>query len=75
MRKIFAIAGIAIRNAIRSRVVLVLVGLLIAGDCCPSTNHQSWRQVHSRAGRVQILLRYTLGAVSIILSIASLWAG
>jgi hypothetical protein len=72
MNKILAIAGIAIRNAVRSRIVIILLGILllviiglpltIKGDGTP-------------AGQVRILLGYTLGLVSFILSLATLWAG
>ena len=72
MRKILAIAGIAIRSAIRSRVVLVLLALLlIAIVALPLTIKGDG----TLTGTVQVLLRYTLGAVNIILSIATLWAG
>ena len=72
MRKVFAIAGIAIRSAIRSRVVLVLLALLlIAIIALPMTIKGDG----TLTGAVQVLLRYTLGAVNIILSIATLWAG
>ena len=72
MNKIFAIAAITVRGAIRSRVVLVLLGLLlfaiiglpltVEGDGTPG-------------GYVRVFLTYTLGAVSLILSLATLWAG
>ncbi len=72
MNKIFAIAAITVRSAIRSRVVLVLLGLLlfaivglpltVEGDGTPG-------------GYVRVFLTYTLGAVSLILSLATLWAG
>lgn len=72
MSKVFAIAGIAIRNAIRSRVVVVLLGLLlVAIVALPLTIKGDG----TMAGEVQVLLRYTLGAITIILSIATLWAG
>ena len=72
MRKILASAGIAIRSAIRSRVVLVLLALLlIAIVALPLTIKGDG----TLTGAVQVLLRYTLGAVNIILSIATLWAG
>ena len=72
MRKIFAIAGLAIRSAIRSLVVVVLLALLlIAIIALPLTIKGDG----TLTGAVQVLLRYTLGAVNIILSIATLWAG
>ena len=72
MRKILAIAGLAIRSAIRSRVVLVLLALLlIAIIALPLTIKGDG----TLTSAVQVLLRYTLGAVNLILSIATLWAG
>jgi hypothetical protein len=72
MRKILAIAAIAVRNAIRSRVVasllfvlaVAMVGLplTLKGDGTPE-------------GQVQILINYTMGFTALILSLASLWAG
>ena len=72
MRKVFAIAGIAIRSAIRSRVVLVLLALLLIAIVALPLTIKGDGTV---TGAVQVLLRYTLGAVNIILSIATLWAG
>lgn len=72
MNKILAIAGIAIRNAVRSRIVLILLGILllvIVG--LPLTVKGDG----TLAGQVRILLGYTLGLVSFILSLATLWAG
>lgn len=72
MRTVLAIAGIALRNAIRSRVVVVLLGLLlVAIVALPLTIKGDG----TLGGKVQVLLRYTLGAVNIILTIATLWAG
>ena len=72
MRRIFAVANIAVRNAIRSKVVLsllfmlllVLIGLplTVKGD-------------GTIEGYAQILLRYTLGAAAFLLSLATLWSG
>ena len=72
MNKILAIAGIAIRNAVRSRIVIILLGILllvIVG--LPLTVKGDG----TLAGQVRILLGYTLGLVSFILSLATLWAG
>ena len=72
MNKILAIAGIAIRNAVRSRIVIILLGILlmvIVG--LPLTIKGDG----TLAGQVRILLGYTLGLVSFVLSIATLWAG
>jgi hypothetical protein len=72
MRKILAIAVIAVRSAMRSRVVASLLFILgvamvglpltLKGDGTPE-------------GQVQIVLNYTLGFATLILSLASLWAG
>ncbi|MEI6082965.1 MAG: ABC transporter permease subunit [Verrucomicrobiota bacterium] len=72
MSKVLAIAGIAIRNAIRSRVVVVLLGLLLVAIIALPLTIKGDGTV---GGTVQVLLRYTLGAVTLILSIATLWAG
>jgi hypothetical protein len=72
MNKIMAIAILAARGAIRSRVVLVLlVLLLLAVAGVPLTVKSDG----TLAGEVQILVRYTLGLVLLILSLAVLWAG
>ena len=72
MKRILAIATIAIRNAVRSRIVILLLGILllviiglpltIKGDGTVS-------------GYVQVLLGYTLGFAQVLLSFATLWAG
>ncbi|MBP7829546.1 MAG: ABC transporter permease [Kiritimatiellae bacterium] len=72
MRKVWAIALLALRGAVRSRVVLLLLAFLlltIAG--LPLTVQGDG----TLGGEVQILLRYTLGLAMLILSLASLWAG
>lgn len=72
MNKILAIAGIAIRNAVRSRIVIILLGiLLLAIVGLPLTVKGDG----TLAGQVRILLGYTLGLVGFILSLATLWAG
>ena len=72
MNRVFAIASIAVRSAVRSRVVLVLLGLLLLVIVGLPLTVKGDGTV---AGQVQILLTYTLGAVSLILSIATVWAG
>ncbi|MFH0909355.1 MAG: ABC transporter permease [bacterium] len=72
MRSILAIAGIAIRNAIRSRVVVCLFAILalvifglplvVKGD-------------GTMEGQVRVMLNYTLGLAGMILSLTALWAG
>lgn len=72
MRRILAIAGITIRNAIRSRVVLVLgMALLVVTVVIPLTV-KSDGTLH---GELQIILRYSLGAASMLLALATVWAG
>jgi hypothetical protein len=72
MSRIFAIAVIAIRSAVRSRIVILLLGcLLLAIVGLPLTIKGDG----TLAGHVQILIGYTLGAATLILSIATVWAG
>ena len=71
MRNITAIALIAIRNAIRSRIVLgLLCGLLLVLIGVPLTLHSDG----TLAGHVRLLLRYTLGLATLLLSVATVWA-
>ena len=72
MRRILAIAGLAVRAAIRSRLVICLLVLLLAiiiglplvvqGDGTPE-------------GHVRITIGYTMGLASLVLSLTALWAG
>jgi len=72
VRTILAIAGIAIRNAIRSRVVVCLLAILamvifglplvVKGD-------------GTIEGEIRVMLNYTLGLAGLILSLTALWAG
>ncbi len=72
MKPVLAIAWMAVRSAVRSRVVGVLLGLLfLAIIGLPLTVKSDG----TLAGEVQVRLTYTLGAVLIILSIATWWAG
>lgn len=71
MRKIYAIAVITVRNAIRSRVVaslLVMLALVIVG--LPLTVKSDG----TISGQVQVILTYALSGVGILLSIATIWA-
>jgi len=71
MNSIFAIALISIRNAIRSKIVIVLLlFLLITLIGLPLT----LKGDGTLTGHVRILLRYTLGLATLILSIATVWA-
>ena len=72
MKAVLAIAALAMRAAVRSRVVaclLVLLGLTVIG--LPLTVKGDG----TVEGYVQILLTYTLGASALLLSITTLWAG
>lgn len=72
MRRIFAIASISMRTALRSKVVLtmlVLLVLVILG--IPSTIKGDG----TLAGYIRILLDYTLNFVLAILAISTIWAG
>ena len=72
MKKILAIAFIAVRNAIRSRMVLFLLGVLVLITVgLPLTIQGDG----TASGQVQILLKYTLGFVHFILGLTILWAG
>ena len=72
MNAIAAIALLALRNALRSRVVLVLLALLLlAAFLLPF----SLRGDGTPDGYVRIHLSYTLGLSSFLLTLATLWAG
>lgn len=72
MRKVFAIARLALAAAVRSRVVATLLVLLFVTLCVlPITI----RGDGTLQGHVRILLTYTLGATFVLLSLATLWAG
>ncbi len=62
----------AIRSAVRSRVVVVLLALLVLAIIgLPLTVKGDG----TAAGEVRVLLSYTLGLVTVILAVATLWAG
>lgn len=72
MRQIAAIALLALRNALRSRVILVLFALLLAaGFLLPLTI----RSDGTPEGLIRIHLAYTLGIATFLLTLATLWAG
>lgn len=72
MRSVWAIALISLRNAIRSRVVVLLLGVLVLGVIgIPLTVKSDG----TLAGYVQILIRYTLGFTMGVLMLATVWAG
>jgi len=71
MIRIFAIASISLRNAFRSKVVLVLLAALaLALVGLPLTIKGDG----TLDGQIRILLRYTLGLATLILSLATIWA-
>lgn len=71
MNGILAIALISVRNAIRSKIVMVLLAfLLITLIGLPLTLQGDG----TLPGHVRVLIRYTLGLATLILSIATVWA-
>jgi ABC-2 family transporter protein len=72
MQQIIAIAILSIRNAIRSKVVLCLLALLLVViTVVPLTIKSDG----TAAGLIQILVSYTLGIAGFILAMTTLWAG
>ena len=71
MRSVIAIAGIALRAAVRSRMVLAL--LIALATVVPSIAFTA-RGDGTAMGQVQVLLTYSLGACGMILSLATLWS-
>ncbi|MCX7008316.1 MAG: hypothetical protein NTY53_13895 [Kiritimatiellaeota bacterium] len=72
MRSVWAIALISLRNAVRSRVVVLLLTILVLGVIgIPLTVKSDG----TLAGYVQILVRYTLGFSMGVLMLATVWAG
>ncbi|TAN38114.1 MAG: hypothetical protein EPN23_03215 [Verrucomicrobia bacterium] len=72
MRSVWAIALISLRNAIRSRVVALLLTILVVGIIAIPLTVKSDGTL---TGYVQILVRYTLGFSIGILMMATVWAG
>lgn len=72
MKRVAAIAGIAVRNAVRSRLVVsLLVLLLVAIVGIPLTVKGDG----TLEGHVRIAIGYTMGFASALLGLATLWAG
>ena len=72
MRRIWAIVAIALRSAIRSRIVLLLmVPLLFAAIGIPMLVKGD----QTVAAIVQVMLSYSLGFALAVLSITTLWSG
>ena len=72
MRVVLAIASVALRSAIRSRVLFVLAVLLVG---CAIALPLTIRGDGTIEGHVRILLSYTLGSAVVLLSISAVWAG
>ena len=72
MKQTAAIALLALRNAFRSRLLLVLFGLLFAAAFLLPL---ALRSDGTPAGLIRIHLSYTLGIAGFLLALASLWAG
>lgn len=72
MTRIAAIALLTLRGAVRSRMVLLLLGLLVMTVAGLPLTIKGDETV---VGEVQILVNYTLGLAMLILSVATLWAG
>lgn len=72
MRRIFAIAAITIRTAVRSRVILCLLGILLALVAGLPLTVKGDGTIE---GQVQIVIGYTLGIACVLLSMSTLWAG
>ncbi|MFH0954335.1 MAG: ABC transporter permease [Verrucomicrobiota bacterium] len=72
MRRVLAIAAIAVRSAVRSRIVILMMAILlmvIVG--LPLTVKDDG----TLSGHVQLLIGYALGLAALILSLATVWAG
>ncbi len=72
MSRALAIAGLSLRQAVRSRALAVLVILLFL---CVTALPLTIRGDGTLSGQAQILLSYTLGFATLILTIAGVWAG
>jgi len=72
MQQIFAIALLSIRNAVRSKIILCLIVMLMVVIMVLPF---SIRGDGTVAGLIQIMLSYTLGLAGIIMAVTSLWAG
>lgn len=72
MTRVWAIAMLSVRAAVRSKVVLsLLAALLLTVIALPLTVQGDG----TIGGELQVLLTYTLGIVSFILAVVTLWAG
>lgn len=72
MRRLLAIATLTVRQAVRSRVLLILAALLaLAVVSLPLTI----RGDGTVGGQVQVMLRYSLGFAFVLLAVALVWSG
>ncbi len=72
MRQIAAIALLALRNVLRSRVVLILSALLFAAAFLLPL---ALRSDGTPEGLIRIHLAYVLGIAAFLLTLSTLWAG
>jgi hypothetical protein len=72
MSKILSIAGITIRTAIRSRVVVTLLALLVLVIVGLPLTVQGDGTL---SGHVQIVLNYTLSLAGLLLAVVTIWIG
>lgn len=72
MKRILAIAQIAIRNAVRSRMVVSLLAILLAAMVAIPLTVKGDGTLE---GHVRIVIGYTMGFATALLGLATLWAG
>ena len=70
MQRILAIAWLTWKAALRFKLFLVIAALLILGGRRPAAGHQGRRH---GAGFTQIILTYTLSAITALLGLSTLW--
>ena len=72
MRRIIAIAGLTMRTAIRSRLLMLAAcGVALAVFGLPAVLHGDG----TLGGQVQLLLYYPLGFTGMLLALGAVWAG
>ncbi len=72
MKRVLAIASIAIRNAVRSRMVISLLAMLLLAVIGIPLSVQGDGTLE---GHVRIVIGYTMGFASALLGLSALWAG
>jgi hypothetical protein len=70
--RVTALAGLTVRSAVRSRLLLSLTTLVLLGVVVLPL---AIRGDGTPAGRLCVVLRYTLGCTTGLLSLTTLWAG